>query len=341
MLNFQRVSGDAVKLLLLGCLLLLLVLASFLIGRYPVTPDMVFTVLAGKLFHWPPSWTPAMEIVILKIRLPRILAAMLVGGALAVAGAAYQNLFRNPLVSPAILGVSAGAGFGAALGMLLQYSWVWVQMMAFAAGLLAVSCSFVISACFGGKSVTSLVLGGMVVSALFQALISAVKYAADPLDTLPAITFWLMGGLAKVTMQEVLWIIPPVVAALLALYAVRWRIHVLGAGESEAQSLGVNIRLVRLIVIAGATLMTAAAVSISGMIGWVGLLIPHMARMLVGARFTVLLPATMLMGSSYLLLIDGISRSIAAVEIPVGILTAVIGAPFFVVLLARSRRNWL
>lgn len=341
MLKIKPFSHDSIKLISLFLLLLVIFFASFLIGRYPVAPDMVFAILWGKLLHLPQYWTNSMETVVLQVRLPRIIAAILVGSALAGAGVAYQNLFRNSLVSPAILGVSAGAGFGAALGMVLQYSWIWIQAMAFVGGLIAVACSFVIGTFFGNKSVTSLVLGGMVVSALFQAFISVLKYMADPSDTLPAITFWLMGGLSKVTMQDTLWAIPAMVIALLVLYIIRWEIHVLGVGEDEAHAMGINIRFIQGVVILCATLMTAAAVSISGIIGWVGLLIPHMARMLVGAKFTVLLPVSLLMGSGYLLLIDGVSRSIASLEIPVGILTAIIGAPCFVFLLARSRRTWL
>lgn len=341
MLKANTLSYDSIKLAALVGLLIVIFFASFLIGRYPVAPDMVFTILWGKLWHLPQQWTNAMEIVVLKVRLPRIIAAILVGSALAGAGAAYQNLFRNPLVSPAILGVSAGAGFGAALGMLLHLSWIYIQGLAFIAGLLAVGCSLLIGTFFGNKSVTSLVLGGMVITAIFQAFISILKYMADPSDTLPTLTFWLMGGFSKVTMQDALWVMPAVLCAIVALYTIRWEIHVLGVGEEEAHSLGVSITVVRAIVIVCATLMTAAAVSISGIIGWVGLLIPHMARMLVGAKFTLLLPVSLLMGGGYLLLVDGVCRSIAAVEIPVGILTAIIGAPFFVFLLARSRRNWL
>lgn len=330
------------KLILLGILAAALGIffGSFMIGRYPVSPDAVLAILLSNVVAIPKTWTDTMEVIVIKVRLPRIEAALLVGGALAVSGAAYQNLFRNPLVSPAILGVSAGAGFGAALGMILHVSWPVVQVMAFGMGLTAAACSVGIATYFANRSIIAMVLGGMVVGALFQALISVLKYMADPSDTLPAITFWLMGGLSKMTSQDVAWSFLPILVPMLVLYALRWQIHVLAIGEEEAATLGIHVRRVQMLVMMSATLMTAAAVSISGIIGWVGLLIPHMARMLVGGNFSVLLPASLLLGSGYLLLMDNLSRSLVSVEIPVGILTAIVGAPFFVILLARTKTNW-
>lgn len=322
-------------------LLLLVFFSSFLLGRYPITPDIVMVILASKIVSIPKIWTDTMEVVVFQVRFPRIIAALLVGGALAISGAAYQNLFKNPLVSPSILGVSAGAGFGAALAMICHCSWMGVQMMAFSFGLVAVVSAFFIGRIFGGNSVVVLVLGGMVVSAMFQALLSVVKYLADPTDALPAITFWLMGGLSKVTNHDVVLVSFPIIVSIAVLYAIRWQINVLSIGEEEAATLGINITRIRAIVVLCATLMTASAVSISGMIGWVGLLIPHMARMLVGPNFQVLMPASLLMGSGYLLLVDNIGRSITTVEIPLGILTSLIGAPFFILLLAKVKKGWI
>ncbi len=315
--------------------------SSFLLGRYPVSPDMVIAILVSKIISMPKTWTDTMETVVLQLRFPRIISALLVGGALSVSGAAYQSLFKNPLVSPAILGVSAGAGFGASLGMILYYPWPAVQAMAFLFALMAVATSFLISRIFGGNSMIVMVLGGMVVSALFQALLSIAKYLADPLDALPAITFWLMGGLSKVTNTDMLFALFPIILPVIGLYLIRWQINVLAVGDEEAIALGININRIRIIVVLCATLMTAAAVSISGIIGWVGLLVPHMARMLVGPNFHRLLPTSLLLGSGYLLLVDNIGRNVIAVEIPLGILTALIGAPFFIFLLSKVRRGWV
>ncbi len=335
-----RIWGTSTKILFLFLAVVVVFFASFLLGRYPVTPDMVIAIIISKFVSIPKIWTDTMETVVLQVRFPRIIAALLVGGALSVSGAAYQSLFKNPLVSPAILGVSAGAGFGAALGMLLYYPWLGIQAMAFLFALVAVAASYLISRIFGGSSMIVLVLGGMVISALFQALLSVTKYLADPLDVLPAITFWLMGGLSKITNTDVLFALFPIIISLAVLYLIRWQVNVLSIGEEEAIALGVNINRIRLVVVLCATLMTAAAVSISGIIGWVGLLVPHMARMLVGPNFHLLLPTSFLMGSGYLLLVDNIGRNAGAAEIPLGILTALIGAPFFIFLLSKVKRGW-
>ncbi|MBP2654135.1 MAG: transport system permease [Firmicutes bacterium] len=320
--------------------LLMVFFGSFLIGRYPVSPDMVVAIIVSKVIALPQVWTDTMETIVLKIRLPRIMAALLVGGALSVSGAAYQNLFRNPLVSPSILGASWGAGFGAVLGMILHLSWIWVEGLAFVCGLVAVFCALTISSYFGNKATISLVLAGIVVSAFFQALVSALKYLADPMNTLPEISFWLMGGLSKVKSQDVICSVLPVIVPIVVLYGLRWKINVLSVGDEEAQTLGINVRRTRLVVLVCATLLAAAATSIGGIIQWVGLLIPHTARMVFGANFTRVLFASLVLGATYLLMMDNLSRSIATLEIQVGILTALIGAPFFVFLLARAKRGW-
>ena len=327
-------------LLLLAALVALLFVASFLLGRYAMRPSQVVSILAAQFLRLPHDWPQTMETVVLNIRLPRILAAILVGGALSVAGATCQAIFRNPLVSPAILGVSAGAGFGAALGMLCSLPWLGIQAAAFCFGLLAVACSLYIGRLFAAGSLIVLVLAGMVVSAIFQALISMAKYLADPIDKLPSISFWMMGGLAKVGNHEVRIVVVPICLALLALFLIRWQINVLAVGEGEAMSLGVDCRRIRIAAILCSTLLTAAAVSISGMVGWVGLLVPHMARMLVGPNFHRLLPVSFLLGGGYLLLVDDLGRSLFSAEVPLGILTALIGAPFFIFLLAKTGRGW-
>jgi len=339
---FRTLRTHTGLLKIMGILIVLLgaFFGSFLLGRYPVAPDMVLAVLFSKVFSLPQVWTDTVETVVLKIRLPRIVAALLVGGALSVSGAAYQNLFRNPLVSPSILGASWGAAFGAVLGMILHLSWIWVEAAAFVFGLAAVFCAIAVSSYFGNKSTISLVLAGIVVSAFFQALVSSLKYLADPMNTLPEISFWLMGGLSKVREQDVIWSLVPILVPIGILYSMRWQINVLSIGEEEARTLGVDVRRTRFIVIACATLLAAAATSIGGIIQWVGLLIPHVARMLFGANFAVVLPASLVLGGTYLLVMDNLSRSIASLEIQVGVLTALIGAPFFVFLLARAKKGW-
>jgi iron complex transport system permease protein len=281
------------------------------------------------------------EIVLLRVRLPRVAAAALVGAALAGAGASYQTLFRNPLVSPDILGVSTGAGLGAVLGILLSLPVAGIQMLAFVAGLGTVALVYVIAAALRGHDRTLvLVLSGVVMGALAGACISLVKILADPYDQLPAITFWLLGSLAGVKSHDLVGVIPLVLAGLVPLVLLRWRIGVLSLGDDEARSLGVDVARLRALVIFAATLMTASVVAISGVIGWIGLMMPHIARMLVGPNFDRLLPAAMLLGATFLLLVDTLARTMARIETPLGILTALLGGPFFLWLLARGRGSW-
>ena len=312
---------------------------SALVGAYPVTPGD----LAGALWRLVSAAPRAGQIdtVLLEIRLPRILAAALAGAALAAAGAAYQGLFRNPLVSPDILGVSTGAGLGAVVGIFLSLPVAAIQLFAFAGGLATVALVYAISAAVRGREPTLvLVLAGVVVGSLAGAAISLLKVLSDPYDQLPAITFWLLGSLASIRKADVLAALPLVLLGLVPLILLRWRINVLSLGDEEAKALGVEAGRLRLVVIAAATLVTSSVVAISGVIGWVGLVIPHIARMLVGPDFSRLLPASMLLGAGYLVLVDTLARSIARVETPLGILTAMIGAPFFLWLLARGRDGW-
>jgi iron complex transport system permease protein len=279
--------------------------------------------------------------VLLAIRGPRVIAGLIVGAALAGAGAVYQGLFRNPLVSPDILGVSAGAGLGAVLGIFLSLPLIAIQGLAFAGGLATVALVYMVASAVRGRDPTLvLVLGGVVVGALAGAAISLLKILADPYDQLPAITFWLLGSLASTRSGEVLSALPAVLTGLLPLVLLRWRINVLSLGDEEARALGIEAGRLRAIVIAAATLITASVVAISGVIGWVGLVIPHIARMIVGPNFERLLPAAMMMGGAYLVLVDTLARSIGRIEVPIGILTAVVGAPFFLWLLWRGRHGW-
>ena len=329
----------ATTLVLLALALFALMLAAIGIGKYPLSLGDIASAVGGAIIGASPP--DQASIVLFSIRVPRILAAVLVGAALAAAGAAYQGLFRNPLVSPDILGVSAGAGLGAVLGIFLSLPVAGVQLFAFAGGLATVALVYFIGSLVQNREpVLVLVLAGVVVGSLAGAGISLLKILADPYDQLPAIVFWLLGSLSSVRSAEVWSSAPLVLLGLVPLVLLRWRINVLSLGDDEAKALGVEAGRQRLIVIAAATLMTASVVAVAGVIGWIGLVIPHLARMLVGPDFNRLLPASLLIGGGYMLLIDTLARTIAAIEIPLGVLTAIIGAPFFLWLLARGEDGW-
>jgi iron complex transport system permease protein len=324
-----------------GGALVVLVAVAFSVGRFPVTPAEVLAVLWSKLTGTPHGLSASIDTVVLSVRGPRIVAAILVGAALAAAGAAYQGLFRNPLVSPDILGVSTGAALGAVIGIYLSLGVVAIQALAFVVGLGAVVVVYAVGAALRRHDpVLVLVLAGIVIGTLLGSCVSLLKYLADPYNQLPAITFWLLGSLASVTLGDVRAVAPSVVLGLVPLVLLRWRMNVMTLGEDEARALGVDTRRLRLAVVAAATLMTAGVVSISGVVGWIGLLVPHLARFLVGPDFRRLLPASILLGSGYLLAVDTLARTVARIEIPLGVLTAFIGAPFFIWVLAASRRGW-
>lgn len=309
-------------------------------GRVSIPPDRVLAIIASRFFPVANDWSAAEELIVMNVRLPRIAAAIMVGAALAAAGSAYQNLFRNPIVSPDILGVSAGAGFGASLAIMFNLGALATQSAAFAAGLSAVVLCFLIGQAINRHSLIVLVLVGVVIAAFFQALISVLKIVADPVDVLPVITFWLLGGLNKITPGDL-----PVAGAMTAasialLYGLRWQVNVMSVGEEEARGLGVNVGLTRLLLVLSATLMTAGAVSISGIVGWVGLVVPHIARMLAGPSFDRMLPVAVVTGSLFVLLVDNVARAASSMEIPLGIVTSVIGAPLFILLLLRTRVSW-
>jgi len=324
-----------------GGALVVLVAIAFSVGRFPVTPAELLTVLWSRITGVPHGLPATVDTVVLNVRGPRIVAAILVGAALAAAGAAYQGLFRNPLVSPDILGVSTGAALGAVTGIYLSLGVVAIQSLAFVVGLGAVAVVYTAAAALRRHDpILILVLAGIVIGTLFGSVVSLLKYLADPYNQLPAITFWLLGSLASVTISDVRAVAPTVALGLVPLVLLRWRMNVMTLGEDEARALGVDTRRLRLVVIAAATLMTAGVVSISGVVGWIGLLVPHLARFLVGPDFRRLLPASILLGAGYLLGVDTLARTIARIEIPLGVLTAFIGAPFFIWVLAASRRGW-
>jgi iron complex transport system permease protein len=327
-------------LVVLAMLLVAALALAVAVGPYPLRTVDATDALA-RLFGSADGPPGAGEIVFMRVRLPRVAAGALVGAALAGAGTAYQTLFRNPLVSPDILGVAAGAGFGAVLGILLSLPVIGIQALAFAAGLATVAVVYLIAAALRSHDRTLvLVLAGVVMGALAGACISLVKILADPYDQLPAITFWLLGSIAGVKLGDLGVVAPAVLVGLVPLLLLRWRIGVLALGDDEARALGVDATRLRALVIAAATLMTASVVAISGVIGWVGLMVPHIARMLVGPNFHRLLPAAMLLGAAFMLVVDTFARSIGRIETPLGILTAVLGAPFFLWLLARGQHEW-
>lgn len=317
-------------------IVLALSLVAACVGAYPMGLEDVLAALTGAS-----SPHDQAAIVLFSIRLPRIAAALVLGACLAAAGAVYQQIFRNPLVSPDILGVSAGAGLGAVLGIFMSLPVFGIQVMAFAGGLGAVGLVMLIASLVRRQdSVLVLVLSGIVIGALAGSVTSLLKVLADPYDQLPAITFWLLGSLATVNIDDVGAALPVALLALVPLVLLQWKVDILSMGDEEARALGVDVTRVRLTLIVGATLMTASVVSFAGVVGWVGLVIPHFARMLVGPGFVRLLPAAILIGSAFMLLVDTLARTMSVTEVPLGIITSVIGAPIFVVLLARGRRVW-
>ena len=315
---------------IMGVILILCVFASFLLGRYPVPLGELMGILGSKLgLPIEKSWTDQMEAAVWNIRLPRVVMSVLVGACLASAGASYQGVFQNPMASPDILGASAGAGFGAALAILLGASSVGITVGAFAASLVTVALVFTVSRHARGDRVLGLVLAGIMVSSLFQSGTSFLKLVADPNNQLPQITYWLMGSLSGAKWSDLGFVILPVLIGLIPLLALRWQLNVITMGDDEARAMGVNAPGVRMGIVICSTLVTASAVSVSGMIGWVGLVIPHMMRRLVGSDYRFLMPASMLGGGIFLLVVDNVSRNATTSGIPIGILTAFIGAPFF------------
>lgn len=321
--------------------LFVLVLIAFSVGRYPVAAGDLLILFWAKLTGGAHEVDTAVETVLWKIRGPRVVAAVLIGAALAAAGAAYQNMFRNPLVSPDILGVSAGAAVGAVLGIFLSLNVILIQSLAFAFGLGAVALVYAVSnAVRGHDPLLVLVLAGVVVGSLLGACVALMKYLADPYNQLPAITFWLLGSLASASPADVWSTLPLMLLGLAPMWLLRWRINLLSLDDEEARALGVETGRIRVVVIAAATLMTSAAVAISGVIGWIGLVIPHFARMLVGPDFSRLLPTSILLGAGFLLAVDTLARTVARIEIPLGVLTAFVGTPLFLWQLATARRGW-
>ena len=322
-------------LLSLSIFLLAVILISFGLGKYPIEIKQVLGIIFSRIFNIEQFWTDNMETIFFKIRLPRILLACLVGCCLSAAGAVYQGIFLNPMAAPDILGASHGAAFGAAIAIYFYRSSREVTISAFIFSLFTVFLVYFISKRTKGNKVLGLILAGIMISSLFSSATSFIKLVADPNDQLPAITYWLMGSLSGAKMSDVTFALLPMCIGLVPLILLSWHINILTIGDDEARTMGINTKLIRLITIISATLITSASVAVSGMIGWVGLVIPHLSRKLVGNNFVYLLPTSMIFGATFLLLVDNISRNLWTSEIPIGILTSFVGAPFFIYLITR------
>jgi len=318
--------------------LVLVVLASLCLGRVTIPFLQTLKILFSPVLSLEPDWSETTYSVVMDVRLPRILAGLLVGAALSISGASFQGVFQNPLVSPHILGVAAGAGFGAALAILF-FDNIWmIHLISFLFGLASVAMTYALSRVYKMTPVLMLVLSGIVVGSLFSALTSLLKYMADPMNKMPAIVFWLLGSLNHVSFKNLLITLPIFLACMAVLLLVRWRINLLSMGEEDARSLGINTEALKAVIILSATIATASAVCISGIIGWIGIMIPHIGRLIVGPDHKYLLPISMVIGAAYLVAVDTIARTALTTEIPIGILTAVFGAPVFAFLLRKSQK---
>lgn len=308
------------------------------LGRYSITVRETIEVLWNGLQGKTSGEMPYS--VIFNVRLPRILLAMLVGSGLACAGAAFQGLFTNPMATPDTLGVASGASFGAVLAMMFDANLFVIQLMALIFGLLACYITYNISKLKGKSSIVMIVLGGMVVSSIFQAFVSLAKYLADPQDKLPSITYWLMGSMSAASYDTLLLGGPFIIIGIVLIFTLRWRLNILSLNEDEAKSMGINLKFMRVIIIVAASLITSACVSMCGQVGWIGLLIPHIARMIMGSNNKTVIPFSICMGAVFMLIIDTFARSATSAEIPLSILTAIIGAPFFISLLRKTGGAW-
>ena len=323
----------SLRLSLLSLLLVAAALGALCIGKYPIGTEAWLQLFDGTA-------PEIVQSVLFELRLPRIAAAILVGAALSVSGAAFQSMFVNPLVSPSLLGALAGASFGSALGILLSQSWFVVQLLTFAFGAVAVAFAMGIALMYRGAGILILVLGGIISTSLFTSLLSVVKYTADPYDQLPSIVYWLMGSFALVERSTLLGVAGPMLLGIATLMLLSKYLNVLSMGDDEARALGVNVRYIRVAAIAAATLISSLTVVTAGVIGWVGLVIPHIARMLVGPDNRILIPVSALIGGTYLLGVDTLSRTLFDSEIPIGILTSLVGIPAFVIILKNAKKGW-
>lgn len=325
--------------MVLFALLLILILVCLCMGKYSISPEECIKIVFGRLFGIDGMWDVMDENLILGVRLPRVMATVIVGASLALSGAVYQSVFKNPLVSPDFLGVSSGACIGAAIAILMSMTSMLVQVFAFLGGILAVGLTMAIPGILRSESNVMLVLAGIIVGGAMSSVLGFIKYIADPETQLAAITYWQLGSFAYVDIRGIMNVLPLSLIAAAILIAMSWWINVLSMGEQEARSLGANLSLLRGLCIVCSTVLTAGAVCISGTIGWIGLVMPHFGRMMVGSDNRILLPASCLVGGIFMLIVDTVTRIIGPAEMPVSILTGIIGAPFFAWLLYRQRMN--
>lgn len=316
-----------------------LFIVSLGIGRYQISPVNVVKILFSKMMFIPQTWNDTMEMIVISVRLPRLIAATLVGSSLALAGVCFQGLFKNPLVSPDILGVSSGAGFGAAIALILGLGAVGIQLSALIFSLVAVTLAYLVKTIYKSQNVLILVLSGVIISGFFSSALSFLKYIADPIEILPAIVFWLMGSIATTEYSDIFMVLIPIVGCSAILLFIRWRFNILSLGDVEAKSLGINVKKMQKVIILCATVITASSVCISGTIGWIGLVVPHLAKLLVGTNHSKLLPASCVLGAIMLVFLDNIARTMSSAEIPLGIVTGLIGTPVFAFLLFKQRTN--
>jgi iron complex transport system permease protein len=336
----SKIWSWKLKITLLLLFPVVVFLISLCIGRYFVPIPDVLKILASTFLPLEHTWPPTMQTAILIVRLPRLIMVALVGASLSISGASFQGILKNPLVSSDILGVATGAGFGASLGILLGFTPIMIQILALTFAMVAVGLAYGINSIYKRSSTLVLVLCGIVVGSFFSSLVSLLKYVSDPNTTLAAIVFWLMGSFANVKTADIIQFGIPMIIGITALFLLRWRINVLSLEDTQAKALGINVKRYQGIIIFFATLITASAVCVSGIISWVGLIVPHIARMLVGPNNSKVLPASVLIGIGYLIIIDDLARTIAPNEISIGILTGTIAAPFFAYLLLRQRVGW-
>jgi iron complex transport system permease protein len=327
-------------IIVLFCILIGVFFLSLSIGQYEFDISQIINFFLSKIGIIEVENNTLLENILIEIRFPRIVAAILIGASLAVSGVAFQSMFKNPLVSPGILGVLSGASFGAAIGMILFKEFLYIQMSSFFFGIMAVFIALFISMFNKQNQLILLILGGVVSSAFFSSLLSISKYIADPYDELPAIVYWLMGSLALIDKESIIIVTVPILLGIFSMIFLSKYLNILSLGDEEAQSLGINVKVMRMVIILIATFISAFTVVLAGMIGWVGLVIPHIARLLFGANNILIVPVSALLGGIYLLVIDTFARSLTSVEIPVGILTSLIGIPFFAYALKNVKKGW-
>lgn len=327
------------KIIILLVIFLLSIIISFQIGRYPIGPIELVKILISRVIEIPQTWSDQAETVVFNIRLPRVILSFIIGSSLALSGLLLQQVFNNPMASQDVLGSSSASAFGASLALLTGAGYFAVSISAFLFGILSLLLIIGISSKIKKQDTLTLILSGIMVSSLFSSATSFIKLVADTEDTLPAITYFLMGSLSSFRSSDLILVFTVAIAASLPILLISWRINLLSLSEEEAKSMGVNTAMLRLASIGAATLLTAASVACSGQIGWVGLVIPHFSRMIVGSNTRESIPAAMLLGASFLTVVDTIARSISTSEIPLGILTSFVGAPFFLFLIIREAKK--